>query len=94
MPGFYIASYPSTPYRYEVGYIDLRKLMEDPLICVHLFIEYEGEYEKILEAILHFFKAYHDLESIPGKLLINLPLKQVVDKVHQSLTPKSSWFWF
>jgi hypothetical protein len=27
-----ICLYPSTPYRYEVGYIDLRKLMEDPLI--------------------------------------------------------------
>jgi len=95
MSGFYIASFPSTPYRYEVGYINLRDLMtSDPTIVVHFYLEYEsGEVEKILESIIHFFKAYHDLESIPGKILLNVSLIQITMHIHQSLNPVSnSWF--
>ena len=99
MPGFYIASFPSTPFRYEIGYIDIKILLTNsPDIAVHFYIENELDNAKqLIEDIINFFKAKHDLESLPGKILINATLEELQDSILKCSKPvaKSSYFsWF
>lgn len=94
--GFYIASYPTSPYRYEIGYHDLRTLMNndvDQCIVVHLFIEHVDA-ESWVEKIIKWFidRSLHDIESIPGKTLIKVPLDQLKSHVISYATPK--WWWW
>lgn len=103
MPGFYIASYPTTPYRYEVGYTDLRTLMNsDAEISVHLYLENEIQNaELIIKEIMELFIEFHDITSVPGTILLNLPLSKLVlhiftyaeEKTVSLITAKKWWFW-
>lgn len=91
--GFYIASYPETPYRYEVGEINLRELMtinHDSSIVVHLYVEHVDA-KSIVEKIMSWCKDL-DMISIPGKTLINMPLNDLRTQALSHLR-SSWWFW-
>lgn len=100
MPGFYIASYPNNPYRYEIGFIDLRTLLNnEPEINVHLYVENNlAEAETIIKDIINFFKEFHDIESVPGKILLSIPFDTIKSKILSITTTtrdRSSFFsWF
>lgn len=92
MPGFYIASYPSTPYRFEVGYIELRDLMRDNDIVVHLYVENQlEEADRVIEEIIHYFSDYHDVTSLPGKILLSAPFHTIVTRVMSYVATKPWW---
>jgi len=94
--GFYIASYPNTPFRYEVGEINLRDLMNlDKDIVIHLYVEHVDA-KGIVEKIISWFE-HAALSTIPGKILLDIPLEQLKSRALLHLAPtstKSWWLWW
>lgn len=83
MAGFYIASFPLTPSRYEIGYLDIKVLLTNsPDIAVHLYVENELENAKqLIEYIIGLFKESHDLETLPGKILLKVSIEELKQAV-------------